>query len=263
MQMEMYRNAIDWVTEAGEIIKERIHQTLDIKLKSSHSDLVTAVDREIEAYFVNNIQQHYPLHNILGEENVGNTMSDSPYLWIIDPIDGTSNFINRKKDFAISVAFCRDDQGVFGVVYDVMAGKLYHAMKGKGAFLNESRLDSINRNSVLENELVAVNTPWKDVEGMKQWPELYRLAARVRGVRVYGATTMELCDLATGNLGGFAQYFVNAWDYAAGRIILEEIGGKFSDLQGNEIGMIYSGSVVAASICIHEQMIRVLNANPQ
>jgi myo-inositol-1(or 4)-monophosphatase len=199
----------------------------------------------------------------LGEENVGNTKSESPYLWIIDPIDGTSNFINRKKDFAISVAFCRDEQGVFGVIYDVMAGKLYHAMKGKGAFLNEIRLNSINQSSLLENELVAVNTPWKDVEGINQWPQLYRLAAKARGVRVYGATTMELCDMATGCLGGFAQYFVNAWDYAAGRIVLEEIGGKFSDLQGNEISMIYCGGVAAASICLHEQMIQLLNASQQ
>ena len=194
---------------------------------------------------------------------LGNTISDSPYVWIIDPIDGTSNFINRKKDFAISVAFCNGNQGVFGIVYDVMAGKLYQAMKGSGAYLNDTKLDSINRSSVIDEELVAVNTPWKDMEELKQWPQLLRLAASVRGVRVYGATTIELCDMAAGSLGGFAQYFVNAWDYAAGRIILEEIGGKFSDLHGNEIEMTYSGSVVAASINIHEQMIRLLNASPQ
>lgn len=258
VENETYQMAIDWVLEAGEMIKKRMQESIDVKHKTNHSDLVTAVDREIETYFVNKILENYPLHNILGEENIGNQVSDSTYVWIIDPIDGTSNFINRKKDFAISVAFCNNNQGVFGVVYDVMAGKLYHAHKGSGAFLNDTKLDSINKSSLLEDELVAINTPWKDMEEMKQWQQLYKLATQVRGVRVYGATTIELCEMATGTLGGFAQYFVNAWDYAASRIILEEIGGKFSDLDGNDIDMVYKGGVAAASICIHEQIIQSL-----
>jgi fructose-1,6-bisphosphatase/inositol monophosphatase family enzyme/glycerophosphoryl diester phosphodiesterase len=259
VENETYQTAIDWVLEAGEIIKKRMQGSIDVKHKTNHSDLVTAVDREIETYFVNKIMENYPLHNILGEENVGNQVSDSTYLWIIDPIDGTSNFINRKKDFAISVAFCKHNQGVFGIVYDVMAGKLYRAQKGSGAFLNDTKLDSINKSSLLEDELVAINTPWKGMEEMKQWQPLYKLATQVRGVRVYGATTIELCEMATGTLGGFAQYFVNAWDFAASRIVLEEIGGKFSDLDGNDIDMIYKGGVAAASICIHKQIIQSLS----
>lgn len=261
MEQEAYRKAMEWVYEAGEIIKERMKQTPDIQVKSSHADLVTEVDREVEAYIVNQIQKHYPLHNILGEEDIGNVMSDSPFLWIIDPIDGTSNFINRKKDFAISVAFCCNDQGVFGIIYDVAADKLYRAMKGDGAFVNDSRLASIDHRSALEHELVAVNIPWDGIDEIKRWPQLYHLASNARGVRVYGATTIELCDIAEGRLGGFAQYFVHAWDFAAGRVILEEIGGKFSDLQGNEIGMIYSGGVVAGSTYLHKQMVDLLKAS--
>lgn len=256
---ETYQHAMKWVREAGAFVREKLNQTLDITIKTGHSDLVTEVDHEIEAFLVNNIKQYYPLHNILGEENIGNHFSDSPYVWIIDPIDGTSNFINRRKDFAISVAFCKGNQGVFGIVYDVTAGKLYHARNGSGAFLNDTPLQSINKPALLAEELIAVNTPWKHSEVMESWERLYKLASEARGVRVYGATTIELCELATGGLGGYAQYFVNAWDYAASRIILEEIGGKFSDLDGNDIDMIYKGGVVAASEIIHAQMIRTLS----
>ncbi|PUA40710.1 inositol monophosphatase [Paenibacillus elgii] len=206
------------------------------------------------------ITEHYPDHNIVGEENVGNRASSSTYVWIIDPIDGTSNFINRKKDFAISVAFGERNRGVFGIIYDVMAGKLYRAHKGSGAFLNDGKLDAIHTDNRLENELIAINMPWGTMEEMRPCEPLFKLGIQARGVRLYGATTMELNDMAEGLLGGYVQYYVNSWDYAAGRILLEELGCKFTDLEGNDIDMLYSGGIVAAGAGLHEQIIRSLNA---
>lgn len=144
--------------------------------------------------------------------------------WVLEageiiPIDGTSNFINRKKDFAISLAFGEVNRGVFGLVYDVMAGNLYHAHKGSGAFMNDVKLSPFPTNSLLENELLAINTPWRNTDEMKRWGYLYELATKVRG---------------------------------------EELGGKFSDLEGNDIDMLYSGGVAAASGSLHEQIIRSL-----
>lgn len=258
-EYEIYLKSTAWVMEAGEIIKRRMQEnTTSFQQKTSHADVVTEVDREIESFLVNKIIEYYPDHNIVGEENVGNRLSESPYVWIIDPIDGTSNFINRKKDFAISLAFGEVNRGVFGLVYDVMAGNLYHAHKGSGAFLNDVKLTPLPTDSLLENQLVAINTPWRNTDEMKHWSHLYALATKVRGVRVYGATTMELNDMAMGLLGGFVQYRVNSWDYAAGRIVLEELGGKFSDLEGNDIDMLYSGGVAAASVSLHDQIIQSL-----
>ncbi|MEK8132853.1 inositol monophosphatase [Paenibacillus filicis] len=255
---DIYLKSIAWVLEAGEIIKQRLQEGTEFKQKTSHADVVTEVDREIESYFVSKITEHYPEHNIVGEENVGNRVSESPYLWIIDPIDGTSNFINRKKDFAISVAFGELHRGVFGIIYDVMAGKLYRAQKGSGAFLNDVKLNAVPANTLLENELVAISAPWGSLEEMKPWEPLYKLAAQVRGVRLYGATTMELTDMAEGVLGGYVQNYVNSWDYAAGRILLEELGCTFSDLEGNDIDMLYSGGLAAASTGLHEQIVRAI-----
>ncbi|MEC0182724.1 inositol monophosphatase family protein [Paenibacillus peoriae] len=255
---QIYEQALGWVREAGSLILKRMEQTIHIQVKKNHADLVTVVDREVEAFFVNNIQQYYADHNILGEENIGNRLSDSPYLWIIDPIDGTTNFINRKKDFAISVALCNGDQGIFGIVYDVVADHFYCAFHGEGAFLNENKLGPLKSNSI-ETELLVVNAPRQNLLEMSRWEPLHILTGKARGVRSYGATTIELCDVMTGMLGGYVQAEVNAWDYAACRIILEEIGGKFTDLQGNEINRVYKGGLVAAGSPLHEEIIQALN----
>ncbi|WP_042169442.1 inositol monophosphatase family protein [Paenibacillus gorillae] len=257
-EYEIYEQSLPWIVEAGEIIKKRIQEHTEIKQKSSHSDVVTEVDREIETFLVSKISEHYPEHNIVGEENVGNRASSSPYMWIIDPIDGTSNFINRKKDFAISVAFCERDRGIFGIIYDVMAGKLYRAHQGSGAFLNDVALNAARPDGLLENELMAINAPWGSIEEMKRWEHFFKLGTQVRGVRNYGATTMELSDLATGVLGGYVQYYVNSWDYGAGRVILEELGYVFSDLNGNAIDRVYCGGILAASESLHQQIVQSL-----
>ncbi|MCI3920759.1 hypothetical protein MO973_11005 [Paenibacillus sp. TRM 82003] len=256
---ELFKQAVDWVVEAGIIIKTRMGEPFDIKNKSGKTDLVTEVDREVEEYLVNRIQRNHPDHNVLGEEAVGNrneTESDS--LWIIDPIDGTTNFIHRRKDFAISVAYCHEGKGVFGIVYDVMEGKLYSAMKGCGAYVNGVKIEKTANGRSLDEEILAINPPWHDVEEMRRWPELFALATKVRGVRVYGATTIELCEVAVGRLGGLVQFHINAWDYAACRVILEELGCKFTDLYGNDIGVTYRGALIAAEARLHEQIVRQL-----
>lgn len=256
---ELYENAKVWVLEAGELIKDRMSQTLNVQIKTKHSDLVTTVDREVESFLVNKILMHYPEHHVLGEENVGNSKALSRNVWVIDPIDGTTNFINRKKDFAISVAFCSSDQqGEVGVVYDVMRGKLYHAIRGSGAYLNETKLSPLVQSSTLEEELVTMNTD--NLTDLRERGKVDRLTDRARGVRKYGATTIEMCEMAVGRIGGYLQYLIKSWDYAACRIILEELGGKFSDWEGNDIGMLYSGCLVAASPNVHRQMVETLNA---
>lgn len=260
--MELYNNARIWVLEAGMLVKERMEQTVAVEVKANHSDLVTAVDREVEMFLVDKIKRRYPDHALLGEENIHNSASLTHNVWVIDPIDGTTNFINRKKDFAISLAFCVNErQGEVGVVYDVMRGKLYHARKGHGAFMNDTKLLPMTQNSTLEEELITINTD--NLTDERDRKRVEKVAAQARGVRKYGATTIEMCDMAAGRLGGYVQYLIKSWDYAASRIILEELGGKFSDWDGNNIGMFYNGSLVAANASVHGQMLESLkNSQP-
>ncbi|WP_028611690.1 inositol monophosphatase family protein [Paenibacillus harenae] len=255
-ELQVFEQAIDWVMDAGNLIKGIINtDQLAFQAKTSHSDLVTEVDRKVEGWLVEKITKSFPDHSIMGEENINNRTSSSEYLWIIDPIDGTSNMINRNQEFAVSVALCTANRAVFGIVYDVMGDKLFRAFKGKGAFVNNRRLSRLPDRLKLENELIAITLPWHRTE---EWSEFKALISKARGIRFYGATTMELCDIALRKLGAYVQYNVKAWDYAASRVILEELGCKFSDLQGREIGWVYHGGVVAAPPEVHEEIIGTL-----
>ncbi|XEC94011.1 inositol monophosphatase [Paenibacillus tarimensis] len=255
-ELHIFEQAIQWVMDAGRLIKEKIStDPIAYQMKTSHSDLVTEVDRKVESWLVEQITTNYPDHSILGEENINNRTSSGEYMWIIDPIDGTANMINRNQEFAVSVALCTGNGAVFGIVYDVMSDKLFRAVKGKGAFVNNRRLSPLPARLKLENELIAITVPWHRTD---EWSEFKSLISKARGIRVYGATTMELCDIALRKLGAYVQYNVKAWDYAASRVILEELGCRFSDLQGREIGWLYHGGVVAAPPEVHEEIIGVL-----
>lgn len=253
LEDEVYKNAKKWVLQAAEKIKKN---DIKVGVKMNHSDLVTNVDREIEAFFVEQIRSHYPDHNIIGEESMNNSICESEYMWIIDPIDGTTNLINRQQDYAISVAFCKEGHGVFGIVFDVAKNKLFHAYTQKGAFLNGKKLSDMKTDSSLCNELLALSLPWGEFEEMDSWEVYLKLASQARGLRVYGATTIELCDMAEGKLGAYVHHNIKVWDYAASRVILEELGCKFSDLEGNKIGWTYNGELVASIPKIQEEIVR-------
>lgn len=256
-EFHIFEQAIDWVMDAGRMIKEELEtKPIATQTKTSHSDLVTEVDQKVEGWFVERITTNYPDHSILGEENINNRTSSSEYLWIIDPTDGTTNMINQNQEFGISIALCTANRAVFGIVYDVMGDKLFRAIKGKGAFVNNRRLSRLPDRLKLENELMALTLPWHKAEECSSY---LALATKARGIRVYGATTMELCDIALRKLGAYVQYNVKAWDYAAARVILEELGCKFSDLQGRNINWVYNGGVVAAPQEVHGEIIDGLN----
>ena len=138
---EMDNYAKHWVKEAGEKIRASFETTLNIETKTNRNDLVTNMDKDTERYFVSQIKKTFPEHRIFGEEGMGNDIQDlKGIVWIIDPIDGTLNFIHQQRNFAISLAIYEDGIGKIGMIYDVVHDELYHAIKGKGAYLNETKL---------------------------------------------------------------------------------------------------------------------------
>lgn len=254
----IYKKAMEWVIEAGEMVRERLNDGLAVEYKSHISDPVTQVDREIETFLINHIRNCYPLHSVLGEESIANVSASSPYLWIIDPIDGTTNFINQKRDFAISVALCKQDQIVFGFIYDVISDDLYHVFAGEGAYRNHIKLPPF-RDEPLDHALVAVSPHWRSEDEVKEWGAIFHLAPYVRGLRSYGSTSIELGLLALGRLEGYVSHHVYPWDYAAGRLLIEELGGRVTDLQGNPIPLTHEGGVVAGTRVVHIQIIERLS----
>lgn len=138
--------AKQWVKEAGTRIRQSMQESLTIETKSNPNDLVTNIDKETERFFIDRIQGTFPGHRILGEEGQGDKLrSLDGIVWIIDPIDGTMNFVHQKRHFAISIGIFEDGKGKIGLIYDVMQDELYHAFSGKGAYLNDTPLAPLKK----------------------------------------------------------------------------------------------------------------------
>lgn len=262
MERQAYQTAIEWVLNAGRLVRTRLESNLRVQTKTSHADLVTEIDVQVEQFLVERIREQYPDHAIIGEESVDRGHPEGDYMWIIDPIDGTTNMINRKKDFAISVALCGPQGGIFGIVYDVMGETLYRAFKGDGAFVNDARLERMPDHSRLSDELVAMTIPFERLRTDETLIRYIPVIEQARGIRIYGASTMELCDLAKGLIGAYVQHAIHAWDYAACRVMLEELGCTFTDMQGEPIPWTYNGGIVVASPAVHAEIVRLLQSAP-
>ena len=134
---EIDLKAKKWIKEAGEMIKQSLNKTLSIQTKSNPNDLVTEMDQAIEQFFIRNIHETYPGHRIIGEEGFGDEVTKMDgIVWLIDPIDGTVNFVHMQRNFAISIGIYEDGIGRIGLIYDVIRDELYHTIKGNGAFMN-------------------------------------------------------------------------------------------------------------------------------
>ncbi|WP_369405110.1 inositol monophosphatase family protein [Piscibacillus salipiscarius] len=153
--------AKQWVIEAGELIKTEMQKPYKIDTKRDRKDLVTEIDQKTEQFFVDHISKKYPDHKILGEEGMGEEVhSLDGTVWIIDPIDGTMNFVHQQRFFAISVGIYHDGVGEIGLIYDVMNNTMYEGVKGEGAYKNAKRLDPIDPNKTLTDALVGLNNFW-------------------------------------------------------------------------------------------------------
>ena len=252
---EMDKYAKQWVREAGTKIRASFETKLNIETKTNANDLVTNIDKDTEKYFVNQITKTFPEHRIFGEEGMGNTIQDlKGIVWIIDPIDGTVNFIHQQRNFAISLAIYEDGIGKIGMIYDVVHDELYHAIKGEGAYLNETKLSPVSKVNV-DKAIVSLNASWI-IKNETINPEiLAALVNDVRGTRSYGSAALEMAYIATGRLDAYITMRLAPWDFAAGAILIEETGGKTSNLFGEELDYINGGSFFGAKPGLHEAVL--------
>lgn len=195
----------------------------ELAYKGEISDIVTNLDREIEAYLIEQLHQRYPSHHFLGEESL---KQDGEYVWIIDPIDGTTNFVSSHRDFAISVALYHFQKPVFGIVYDVMRDEMFVGVHQKGAYCNEEKMVAVypktREESILDISLHTMSTLTK-----KHQVDCMELHALFRGHRSSGCASLNICHIAQGALDSYVSAHVKVWDYAAACIILQEVSGHF------------------------------------
>lgn len=247
--------ATDAVYSAGRIIRDKSATVFRVHHKGD-ADLVTEVDLAAEKEIIAILSGAFPDHRTVGEES-GANQGESDYLWWIDPIDGTTNFVHGYPFYSVSVALeCRGEI-IVGVVYDPTRNELFQAIKGRGASLNGTPI-TVSMMDTLNNSLLATGFPYNRDERQEALDIAARLLKRVQGIRRDGSAALDLAYVAAGRLDGFWEFGLKPWDTAAGRLLVEEAGGKISDFRG-DIFDIRQGAVAAANSRIHAELINELN----
>ncbi|MBM5719292.1 inositol monophosphatase family protein [Listeria ivanovii] len=240
-----------WIMEAAAKIKKSFKETLDIDIKSGRNDLVTNMDKETESFFAGQIKEHFPEHRLFGEEGIADSITDlNGVVWILDPIDGTLNFVEQQRDFAISLAIYEDGSGKLAYIYDVVRDELYFGEKGKGATVNGRPIQKIDPNRELQDALLIAN-----LSVTRKFPTMWEAVKVSRGLRLHGAASLEYMDVATGRAGAYLSANLAPWDIAAGKIIVEELGGIVTRMDGEKINMLEKGTSMVATPKIHQTLL--------
>jgi myo-inositol-1(or 4)-monophosphatase len=255
--MPSYKDvAISVAREAGQyLLSHRGKISPEMIDEKAINDFVTEVDENSEKMIVESIRSHFPEHKILAEE--GTTyQSENEYRWIIDPLDGTKNFIQNIPMFSISIALEKDGEIVLGVVYDPVHNELFSAEKGKGAFCNDSAIRISQRE--LERAVIATGFPFKYKNYLPQYLLCFEdIFLSCSGMRRCGSAAIDLCYTAMGRFEGFWELGLSEWDMAAGSLLITEAGGRVSDFRGGN-RYLKSGFIVAGNSKIHRQLLEII-----
>jgi myo-inositol-1(or 4)-monophosphatase len=252
--------AVRAARRAGSIINRAAR---DVELmtvtRKRHNDFVTEVDKAAEQAIIEMLHRAFPDHAILAEESgasAGNA-GESEYTWIIDPLDGTTNFIHGFPQYAVSIALRHKGTLTQGVIFDPTKNELFTATRGRGAYLNERRI-RVSKRAQLADALVGTGFPFRDFDGLDEYLSMFRaLTARTAGLRRAGAAALDIAYVAAGRLDGFWEMGLSAWDMAAGALMVKEAGGLVGDFAGNE-GYLDSGRIVCGNPKIFVQLLQVI-----
>ena len=223
--------------------------------RKSHADFVSEVDRAAEQTIIQTLLDAYPDHAILAEES--GSQGESEYLWIIDPLDGTTNFLHGLPQFAVSIALQHKGIITQAVVYDPVKNELFTATRGRGAFLNDKRI-RVTRRVQLADSLIGTGFPYTRFEHMDAYMAIFRdLMQKTAGLRRPGSAALDLAWVATGRYDGFFETGLKPWDIAAGCLLITEAGGMVSDLHGSDT-YLKTGHICAGNPDIHTQLLKAI-----
>lgn len=258
MKEEKYLDvAILAAKEAGKVHKKYFKKDFEIKTKTASFDLVTIADIEAEKVVVALIKEHFPGHNFLAEENKY-AHTGSEYTWIIDPLDGTSNFAYGLPIFCVSIAIAKKDEVIAGAVYDPTRDELFYAQKTGGAFLNGKKISVSTVDKLTESLLITGFYYDRGKEMLENLDKIKQfLLYPIVGLRRLGAAALDLSYIACGRASGYWEYKLSPWDFAAGKLIVQEAGGKVSGRHG-EIIPLEKHFIAASNGKIHNAMLKIL-----
>lgn len=243
--------ATDIAREAGALIARYYERRIGFELKGEY-DLVTEADRASEQLVVERLHTHFPTHSVLGEEG-GLREKPSEYRWYVDPLDGTTNFAHGYPMFNVTLALERDGELIAGVVFDPLRQEMFAAERGGGAYLNGHRI-SVSKAAKLEVGLLSTGFPSRKRHESVNVHFFHQVAMSTHGVRRGGSAAIDLAYVACGRLDGFWEFGLNPWDMAAGLLLIQEAGGRASDMKGGPFSL--TGKHIAASNGrIHDELL--------
>ena len=243
---------------AAALILDKWQQPTEIDYKGA-IDLVTAVDRLSEKRIVEVLQGKFPNHSILAEEETNLVNGQNSHRWIIDPLDGTTNFAHSYPHFCVSIALEREGEIVLGLVYDPVRKECFRAIRHHGATLNGSGI-RVSRVRELDKSLLATGFPYDRREHADFYLKFFKaFMTRCQGIRRNGSAALDLCYVACGRADGFWELKLRPWDTAAGALVVQEAGGKLSDFSGRQFS-VWGQETLASNGAIHDEMVSITNA---
>jgi myo-inositol-1(or 4)-monophosphatase len=246
--------AIETAQDAGQILREEMERPPTISHKAEF-DLVTQADRRSEALIVRRLQKYFPDHAVAAEEGSGKD-TGSEYRWHVDPLDGTTNFAHAYPCFCVSMALARKNELLLGVIFNPIYNELFTAARGEGAFFNGKKIQC-SKIDALKNSLLCTGFPNHNRESNPNFRFYWDFTLRTHGVRRDGSAALDLAYVAMGRFDSFWEYGLNPWDTAAGVVLVEEAGGRISDMQGQPY-VLGGPSILSSNGHIHEEMLRVV-----
>lgn len=252
----LLNTAVKAARRAGKVIMRYAGQIDRLTVENKgRNDFVSQVDREAEAEIISVLQRAYPDHAIQAEESGRRGQGD--FLWIIDPLDGTTNYLHGYPQFAVSIGLYYQGRATQAVVFDPLKNELYTATRGAGAQLNDRRM-RVSGVSHMDAALLATGFPFKTMEHLEVWINTFRsLLPRVSGVRRAGSASLDLAHVACGRLDGFWEFGLSPWDMAAGCLLIEEAGGLVSDFHGGQ-SYLEAGHVIGGTPKIYNELLNII-----
>jgi myo-inositol-1(or 4)-monophosphatase len=255
-QAEMHKFACALAVDAGALLKRGFNRRMTVRYKG-RIDPVTEVDLKSERFIVDRIRRRFPDHDILAEESTASRKRISEFKWIIDPLDGTVNFAHGFPIYCVSIAVEHEGAVFAGAVYDPERDELFHASRGRGAYVNKQRLQ-VSTERHLEKALLVTGFAY-DIGTSRRNNLGYfaRMIKKAQGIRRPGSAAIDICWVAAGRADGFWELKLHPWDTAAALLLLHEAGGRSSRVNGRPHS-IYDPDLVASNGLLHDQMRRVL-----
>lgn len=253
--------------KAGEVVRDALENEVRVMTKSSSVDLVTKTDQKVEKIIIESIKEKFPTHSFIGEESVAAGMpcefTDNA-TWIIDPVDGTTNFVHGFPFVAVSIGFAVNKEMEFGVVYSCLEDKMYTGRKGKGAFCNGEKLEVSDVTEIRKSMIISELGSNRDKETVtKVFSTMQRiLCIPVHGLRGSGTAATNMCLVASGAVEAFFEIGIHCWDVAAGAVIVTEAGGVLMDVDGGPFDLMSRRMVSANNKTIADRIIKEIEIFP-